>query len=79
MTTLPLRATFDEDLTAAMATKLRAAGVNLDGPVDDIVRRAFQNLWGPTTGGFTYADIKPRLLDAIDMARRDGAINLSAV
>lgn len=71
-------ATHDLDLTSAMATQLRVAGLSFDGEVDEIVRRAFDILWGPTTGGYTYALIKPRLLAAIDSARDLGPIDLDA-
>ena len=78
MATLPFRATHDEDLTNAMATQIRVGRLNLDGPVEDVVRRAFQFLWGPATGGYSYADLKPRLLDAIDAARNAGPIDFNA-
>lgn len=76
--TIPTPASHDLDLTAAMATVLRVARISFDGPVEDVVRRAFAILWHPTSNGFTYALIKPRLLDAIDLARELGPIDLDA-
>jgi hypothetical protein len=75
---LPLRDTHDLDLTGAMATHLRVARMSFDGTEEDLCRRAFQILWGPTTGGYTHAQIKPRLSEAIAIARREGPINLDA-
>lgn len=75
---IPVPETHDADLTAAMATVLRTSKLSFDGPVEDIVRRAFTILWRPATNGFTYAQIKPRLVDAIDLARQLGPIDLDA-
>jgi hypothetical protein len=69
-------ATHDLDLTMAMATMLRVNGLSFDGSVEKIVRDAFQILWKPTNGGYTYAVLKPRILEAIDLARLLGPINL---
>ncbi len=71
-------ASHDLDLTMAMATHLRVAKLSFEGDVDTIVRRAFDILWKPTSGGYTYALIKPRLLAAIDLARTLGPIDLEA-
>jgi len=71
-------ASHDLDLTGAMATQLRVAKLSFDGEVEGIVRRAFDILWRPSNGGFTYALIKPRLLEAIDLARKQGPIDLDA-
>lgn len=70
--------THDLDLTAAMATQLRVAKLSFDGGVEAIVRRAFDILWKPGNGGYTYALIKPRLLEAIDLARELGPIDLDS-
>lgn len=70
--------TYDLDLTGAMATHLRVAKLTFHGDVAGIVRRAFDILWRPATGGYTFAQIKPRLLEAIDLARTLGPIDLDA-
>ncbi|WP_454629647.1 hypothetical protein [Bradyrhizobium cenepequi] len=70
--------TQDLDLTEAMATVLRVNNLSFDAPVEHIVSRAFTILWAPARGGYTYAQIKPRLLAAIDRARVLGPIDLNA-
>ncbi len=75
---IPLPPTHDLDLTAAMATHLRVAQMSFEGDVETIAKRAFDILWKPTTNGYTHALIKPRLLEAIDIAREMGPIDLNA-
>lgn len=73
-------ATHEEDLTAAMATLLRTAGMTFDGDIETVEDRAFNILWRPPagSGAYSYADIKPRLSAAIAMARELGPIDLQA-
>lgn len=73
-------ATHDEDLTAAMATTLRAGGMTFDGDVETVEDRAFNILWrNPSArGGYSCDEIKPRLTAAIKLARELGSIDLNA-
>lgn len=72
-------ATHDLDLTMAMATQLRVANLSFEGSVEQIVRSAFDILWRPSNGGYTYAVLRPRLLEAIDLARKLGPIDLERI
>jgi hypothetical protein len=73
-------ASHEEDLTAAMATTLRTAGMTFDGDVKTVEDRAFGVLWkNPAArGGYSYAEIKPRLTAVIALARELGPIDLDA-
>ncbi len=76
MSKIPTPTTHELDLTAAMATLLRVEKVPLDGDIETVVQRAFEVLWRPATNGWTWAMIKPRLLDALDLAQKLGPIDL---
>jgi hypothetical protein len=71
-----------QDLTAAMATQIRAARMSFDGDVETVEDRAFEILWrapGTRSGnGYSYDEIKPRLAAVIAIARELGPIDLDA-
>ena len=72
--------TDEEDLTAAMSTTLRTAGMTFDGDTETVEDRAFEILWrNPSSrGGYSYAEIKPRLAAVIELARELGPADLNA-
>jgi hypothetical protein len=73
-------ATHEEDLTNAMATQVRTAGVDLSGDVDAVETRVIEFLvtrrQGRVLTNYRWADIKVRLTDVIRISRELGPIDL---
>jgi len=78
MSNAPLVPLAPEDFVSEMATVLRVNGMTFDGSTSDIEDRAYNILWrNPAArGGYSHAEIRPRLTAVLEEARRLGPICL---